>query len=72
MAKNRIINYTGVDFDSLRSQVEDFLKRDPRYENIRESSIAKTLLDVFAAMTDFNNYYIEKTSRRIIFRYCKT
>jgi hypothetical protein len=64
---NNILNYTNVDFDSLRKQVEEFLSRDPRFENIRDSSIAQTLLDVFAAMTDFNNYYIERRAEEQYF-----
>jgi hypothetical protein len=58
--KNKVLNYTNLDFDSIRNQIGEYLAKDPRFENISDSAIAQTIIDVFAACTDLNNYYIER------------
>lgn len=60
MTNNRILNYTGWTYEELRDQIAYELNKDPNFENFRDSSIAQTIIDIFAATTDFTNYYLER------------
>jgi hypothetical protein len=41
-------------------QVSAKMALDSRFGSYRESSIAQTIMEIFVATTDFNNYYIER------------
>ena len=58
--KNNPLNFTGLDYEAIRDQIEYELSQSPAFENFRDSSLTKTFLDLFAATTDLNNYYIER------------
>lgn len=61
MAK-QFLNYTDLTFNKIVSQVNDRLREDPekRFDSFLESSVAQTMIDIFAASTDMTNYYIER------------
>lgn len=70
MADKKKINpldYTGLDYDSIRNKIQTELDKDPRFETFRDSSIAKTILDMFAGTTDITNYYIERRAEEQFF-----
>ena len=54
------LDYTKSDYASIQAQLVQRLNQDERFKNFRESAIAKTMIDIFAATTEFNNYYIER------------
>jgi hypothetical protein len=58
----QFLNYTDLTFNEIVSQVNDRLKEDPekRFDSFLESSVAQTMIDIFAASTDMTNYYIER------------
>lgn len=55
------LNYSTLTFGEIVTQIETILDGDDRFKNFRESSIAKTIIEIFAATSDLNNYYIERT-----------
>ena len=61
MAK-QFLNYTDLTFNEIVSQVNDRLREDPekRFDSFLESSVAQTMIEIFAASTDMTNYYIER------------
>lgn len=65
--KTNPLDYTGLDYDSIRSKIQTELDKDPRFEAFRDSSIAKTILDLFAGTTDITNYYIERRAEEQFF-----
>lgn len=58
--KKNPLNFTALDYDAIRTQIQNAVDRDPDLETFRDSSIAQTLLDLFAGTTDLTNYYIER------------
>lgn len=57
---NKFLNYTKLTHRNIISQINDKLSNDSRFKNFRESAIAKMLIEIFAGVTDFTNYYIER------------
>jgi hypothetical protein len=58
----QFLNYTDLTFNEIISQVNDRLREDPekRFDSFLESTVAQTMIDIFAASTDMTNYYIER------------
>lgn len=54
------LNYNTMTFGEIVTQIETILDGDDRFKNFRESSIAKTIIEIFAATSDLSNYYIER------------
>ena len=65
--KTNPLDFTGLDYDSIRNKIQTELDKDPRFETFRDSSIAKTILDMFAGTTDITNYYIERRAEEQFF-----
>ena len=61
------LDFTGLDYDSIRSKIQTELDKNPQFETFRDSSIAKTILDMFAGTTDITNYYIERRAEEQFF-----
>lgn len=59
MSKN-FISYTNLDYDSIKTSLQGRLAQDSRFANFSESSFYAILSEIFAATTDFTNYYIER------------
>ena len=68
MAK-QFLNYTDLTFNEIVSQVNDRLREDPekRFDSFLESSVAQTMVEIFAASTDMTNYYIERRAEEQFF-----
>lgn len=66
MAKN-FLKYTSLSYDEIIRQVTDRLNSDERFANFRESSIAQTLVEVFAGTVDIVNYYLERRAEESFF-----
>lgn len=60
MADNNFLNFTGLTYSDIVEQVNNMLAGDPRFENFRESAIARTVIEIFAACTDITNHYLER------------
>jgi hypothetical protein len=60
--KKNFLNYTDYSFNEIVSQVNDRLREDPekRFDSFLDSSVAQTMIDIFAATTDMTNYYVER------------
>tara|TARA_R110001592_G_scaffold243633_1_gene504641 strand:+ start:1292 stop:3694 length:2403 start_codon:yes stop_codon:yes gene_type:complete len=58
----QFLNYSNLSFNEIVSQLNDRLREDPekRFDNFLESSVAQTMIEIFAASTDMTNYYIER------------
>lgn len=67
MENQNFLQYTNLSYQEILEQVKSKLDSDPRFENFRESSIAATLIEIFAAMTEFNNYQIERRAEESYF-----
>jgi len=65
--KKNPLNFTSLDYDGIRNQIQNYVNRDPRFENFRDSAIAQTILDLFAGTTDLSNYYIERVAEENYF-----
>jgi len=65
--KTNPLDFTGLDYDSIRNKIQTELDKNPKFETFRDSSIAKTILDMFAGTTDITNYYIERRSEEQFF-----
>ncbi len=67
------LKYTSLTNDDILKQVYDrFLKTtdgstNHKFDNFRESAIAQTLMEVFAGVTDINNYYIQRRAEECYF-----
>ncbi len=60
MAGKNFLDFTKLTFNDIVEEIASRLEQDPRFENFRESAIAQTLLEIFAATSDLTNYYIER------------
>ena len=65
--KTNPLDYTGLDYDSIRNKIQTELDKDPRFETFRDSSIAKTILDLFCGTCDITNYYLERRASEQFF-----
>lgn len=54
------INYTGLTYNDIKSDIMARLAEDSRFANFRESALYSVITEIFAATTDFTNYYIER------------
>ena len=54
------LKYTGLTYESIKSQFEATISGDPRFENFTDSSMYKLMSDLFIGATDMTNYYIER------------
>ena len=57
---NNFISYTNLDHDSIKESIVSRLQQDSRFSNFQESSFYALLAEIFAATTDFTNYYVER------------
>ncbi len=59
---NNALNYTGMSYNVMKSQLDSLLLADPRFENFVDSALYKIITNMFLATGDLNNYYIERTA----------
>tara|TARA_R110001606_G_scaffold88448_5_gene199261 strand:- start:7937 stop:10231 length:2295 start_codon:yes stop_codon:yes gene_type:complete len=59
---NNVLNYTGVSYNVMKSQLDALLAGDSRFENFVDSALYKIILNMFLASSDMTNYYIERTA----------
>lgn len=59
MTKN-FIDYTGMTYDDIKKSIVARMSQDSRFETFKESSMYAVLTEIFAATTDFTNYYLER------------
>lgn len=64
---NNPLSYTGYTFDSIKSQVNSILAADSTFDNFRESAIAQTIIEIFAACVDLVNYNLERKFNECFF-----
>ena len=60
--KQNLLKYTGLDYNSLKQQLNTLLRGDSRFENFVDSALYKMMTNMFLASTDLTNYYIERTA----------
>ncbi len=58
MAKT--MGYSKLTYSDIVNQITTRINSDPQFQTFRESAVAKTMLELFAGMTDMVNYYIER------------
>ena len=54
------LSYSNLTYETVLEQINNKLKSDPRFDNFSESSVAQTLVEIFAGTVDLVNYYIER------------
>jgi hypothetical protein len=54
------LRFTGLTYEEIMTQIVDRLAGDPRFDNVKESSIAMLTFEIFAAVADLVNYGIER------------
>lgn len=65
---NNFLNYTnGLTFNDIVNAVNAKLSSDPKFDNFRETAVVQTLIEIFAALTDVNNYYIQRRAEESFF-----
>lgn len=66
MAKN-FLKYNSLTYDDILKQINDKLASDPRFDNFRESSLAQTIMEIFAACTELTTFYVERRAEECFF-----
>lgn len=64
---NNFLKYSALTYDEILTQIQNKLNADSRFENFRESAISQTLVEVFAAVADLCNYYVERRAEECYF-----
>ena len=64
---NNFLKYTWLTNSDIVTQIRDKLNADERFQNFTESSIAQTLIEIFAACTDITNYMLERRAEECYF-----
>lgn len=59
MSKN-FIGYTNLSYDTILDSIKTRIGQDSRFTNYSQSSMYAMLSEIFAATTDFTNYYLER------------
>lgn len=57
---SNFLNYTNLSYDEIKSGFAARMAQDPRFSNFTESQLYTVLSEIFAASTDFTNYYISR------------
>ncbi|MFW6377726.1 MAG: hypothetical protein ACOCZ5_03670, partial [bacterium] len=57
---SKFLNYSGLTYTEIVSQINNIFNSDPRFENFRESAIAQTIVEIFAGTVDLLNYNLER------------
>ena len=60
MATNNILKYTDLDFPAIITQINNNIASDPNFDNVRDSAISQSLIEIFSACTDMITYYLER------------
>jgi hypothetical protein len=68
---NNFLNYTGISYQDLITQINNKLNSDTRFSNFRESAIAQMMIEIFAGTTDLTNYYLERRAEESFFDTCR-
>jgi hypothetical protein len=64
---SNFLDYTSLTYEDIMTSINSKLVSDTNYDNFRESSIVKLLLEIFAGSSDLVNYYIERTAEECFF-----
>lgn len=67
---NRVGNqlkFTNLDYGSILKSISDRINANPDFANFRESSIAQTIIEIFAGTADLVNYYTERQAEESYF-----
>lgn len=59
--------YTSITYEDIIQEINNRLLRDTRFDNYRESSIVKTLLEIFAGSIDIILYYLQRRAEECYF-----
>ena len=59
MASN-FLDYTKLNYSEIVKQIQAKMALDSRFGSFRESATAQVLVEIFSAVSDMNNYYIER------------
>lgn len=54
------LNYTNLSYSEIKSDIISRMSQDSRFSNFTESQLYSVLMEIFAATTDFTNYYVER------------
>lgn len=54
------LGYSKLTYSDILNQITTRINNDPQFQTFRETSFAKTMLELFSGMTDMVNYYIER------------
>lgn len=61
------LKYSELTYNRVIDEINTLLAADSRFDNFRESGIAQTLIEIFAACTDLTTYYIERRAEECFF-----
>ena len=68
MAANTSIVISDLDFDSIKSNLKEFLKNQTRFQDYDfEGSGMNVLLDILALNTHYNAYYLNMIANEMFF-----
>jgi len=56
--ESNFLNYANLSYGELKQDIVSRMSQDPRFSNFTESQLYSVLVEIFAATTDFTNYYI--------------
>ncbi len=56
--ESNFLNYANLSYGELKQDIISRMAQDPRFSNFTESQLYSVLVEIFAATTDFTNYYI--------------
>jgi hypothetical protein len=62
-----ILKYANLDYSDIVTQILNTIANNPKFANLKESAITQTLVEIFAAATSLNNYYIERRAEECYF-----
>ena len=64
-SKENPLNYTGLSYEDIKTQIDSALKADSRFDNFVDSALYKSVMNLFAGSTDLTNYYVERTAEEM-------
>lgn len=62
---SNFLKYTNLDYADIVQQISSRISSDSRFQNIKESSITQTLIEIFAGCVDLVTYYLQRRSEEV-------
>src|SRR5690554_5087747 len=62
---SNFLKYTNLDYADIVQQISSRISSDSRFQNIKESAITQTLIEIFAGCVDLVTYYLQRRSEEV-------